>query len=305
MNFAQIFNSKVRQGRMKMNEEYAREQIESYLSKAVFLGVNHFELEYDEESEEVVISEIHAEGGDTLAVPFFVSRIEYKAWCGKYMLRACKLLLSDNCIIEFEDPYCKNCGDSLSRHFSEIVVSQNHKAYALKDGVLFNKEQTELLVYPTEKTDSEYMVPESVVVIKERAFHYNEYLKKLWIPENVVEIERCDFYYETQIDVDKRNVSYKSVDGSLYSKNGKILYHIAKRWEIKIEEGTVLLKDIFLEGTYKELYLPRTLQFNDNVESSIILGIEQYELEFYAIQVPKHLRKYFERIEDLATVYYY
>ena len=95
---------------------------------------------------------------------------------------------------------------------------------------------------------------------------------KKYISESVVEIEHCDFYYETQIDVDKRNVSYKSVDGSLYSKNGKILYHIAKRWEIKIEEGTVLLKDIYLEGTYKELYLPRTLQFNDNVEA-IILGV--------------------------------
>ncbi|MGN0621571.1 MAG: leucine-rich repeat domain-containing protein, partial [Porcipelethomonas sp.] len=51
-----------------------------------------------------------------------------------------------------------------------INVSGNNEFYTDIDGVLFNKDQTELLIYPAGKTDKEYVVPDSVTSIGEGAF---------------------------------------------------------------------------------------------------------------------------------------
>src|SRR5215510_9404519 len=46
--------------------------------------------------------------------------------------------------------------------FAAIYVDENNKAYSSVDGVLFNKEMTAILKYPTGKEEKEYTVPASV-----------------------------------------------------------------------------------------------------------------------------------------------
>ena len=76
----------------------------------------------------------------------------------------------------------------------KISVDVRNKYYASKDGVLFNKKQTELLAYPLGSKRTEYTVPNSVTSINERSFTSAVNLKTLTIPDSVANIGYLAFY---------------------------------------------------------------------------------------------------------------
>ena len=66
-----------------------------------------------------------------------------------------------------------------------IEVSEKNKVYSSVDGVLFNKDVTSLVFYPTRKqmTYDTYYVPETVKKIEQWAFHGCNSLKNICLPE--------------------------------------------------------------------------------------------------------------------------
>ena len=59
-------------------------------------------------------------------------------------------------------------GDAVFYHctsIASITVDANNKAYSSEDGVLFNKEKTELIQYPLGNTEESYNVPGTVTSI--------------------------------------------------------------------------------------------------------------------------------------------
>ena len=76
----------------------------------------------------------------------------------------------------------------------EINVDPENEYFTSKNGVLYNKDLTELYLYPDSKTDSEFHIPETVVTIKDGAFGNAKNLKKLHIGKNVKKIEINNFY---------------------------------------------------------------------------------------------------------------
>lgn len=73
----------------------------------------------------------------------------------------------------------------LSPNLSAIEVSENNQVYSSQDGVLFNKDQTVLELYPAGKTDGVYTIPDTVTELKERAFLNCENLTEIIFPENL------------------------------------------------------------------------------------------------------------------------
>lgn len=71
----------------------------------------------------------------------------------------------------------------------KISVSEGNKVLSVDNGVLFNKEKTELIKYPVKKTDSSYAVPSSVKTINTSAFSSVENIEKLTLPEGLETIE--------------------------------------------------------------------------------------------------------------------
>ena len=65
-------------------------------------------------------------------------------------------------------------------------IVSNNKRYKSKSGVLYNKNMTELLYYPTKKHGTSFTIPKSVKVIGKSAFSYNHNLKNIKL--NKVEI---------------------------------------------------------------------------------------------------------------------
>ena len=67
-------------------------------------------------------------------------------------------------------------------------VSNDNEWFASKEGVLFNKEITKLIVYPPDRNAREYSVPDGVAVINALAFNSCENLISVVLPNSIREI---------------------------------------------------------------------------------------------------------------------
>ena len=84
-------------------------------------------------------------------------------------------------------------GLSYLYNYKKIDVDGSNNQYSSLDGVLFNKDKTELIKYPQNKTDKSYAVPDTVKKIDSKAFYNNHYLETVEIPSSVKEIELYAF----------------------------------------------------------------------------------------------------------------
>ena len=75
-----------------------------------------------------------------------------------------------------------------------INVDSNNAAYCSVDGVLFNKDKTLLMIYPTGKTATTYTIPDSVTSIGLYAFQGCNSLTSVTIPDSVTSIADSAFY---------------------------------------------------------------------------------------------------------------
>ena len=77
-------------------------------------------------------------------------------------------------------------------YLKKIKVSKNNPYYCSKDGVLYNKKMTELVLYPRANKAKEFTVPSTVKSIGDEAFHNSgwgvTYLKKINLPKGLKRI---------------------------------------------------------------------------------------------------------------------
>ena len=121
----------------------------------------------------------------SIEIPTSVTRI------GRSAFEDCTSLASvtiGNSVTSIEDMafnYCKS--------LTEIKVAEDNKNYSSEEGVLFNKDKTEIIKYPEGKTDNSYTIPNSVTSIEKYAFYYCTSLTSIEIPDSVTSIESCAF----------------------------------------------------------------------------------------------------------------
>jgi hypothetical protein len=76
-----------------------------------------------------------------------------------------------------------------------ISVDPENKNFTVVDGVLFNADKTQLILYPACKEGTSYKVPDTVTTICLGAFCGCEYLTEVIIPDTVTKIGDCAFAY--------------------------------------------------------------------------------------------------------------
>ena len=75
-----------------------------------------------------------------------------------------------------------------------LIVDADNPYYSSIDGVLFNKNGTELIRYPGNNSRSSYTVPDSTTVIGKEAFYLSKYLKNIYLPNGLQRIESLAFF---------------------------------------------------------------------------------------------------------------
>ena len=173
-----------------------------------------------------------------------------------------------------------------------INIEEGNVNYCSENGVLFNKDKTKLICYPSGKKDVEvYNIPSGVLEISVNAFAYNMNLTTVTIPNGVVSIGSSAFQWTgiagemyipasvevltgdvfqgigglSAINVDENNANYSSVDGVLYNKDKTILMKCGRGLKsdgLVIPEGVEIIEDWAFYGcnNIQSWTLPSTLK---------------------------------------------
>ena len=147
---------------------------------------------------------------------------------------------------------------SFCYRLNTIEVSVDNQAYSSCDGILYDKEKTKIIFIPI-RIRGELTIPASIKEINHSTFqNYNGI---------------------TGLNIEKDNKNYKSVDGVVYSKDGKkvIICPAGKPGSVKIASGTECV------GNYA-FYCCRNL-------TDIIIPDSVVNLENYAFSGCEGLRK--------------
>lgn len=75
----------------------------------------------------------------------------------------------------------------------ELTVDEDNPAFAIDNGVLYNKDFTELIIYPALKEGDTYAIPEGVMSIRSNAFYKSKYIKEVIFPSSVRDIGNYAF----------------------------------------------------------------------------------------------------------------
>ena len=173
-------------------------------------------------------------------------------------------------------------------NLTSITVDSNNKKYSSQDGVLFNKDKTELIKYPGRNTRTSYNIPNSVTSIGDSAFYncesltsvtipnsvtiivfetfaFCEKLTNVTIPNSVTSIEDDAFYFcesltSVTIPNSVTNIGYDAFD---YSSLKDVYYGGAKEeWDkINISYSNYSLKHATIHYNYK----PHTHSYTSSV----------------------------------------
>ena len=102
---------------------------------------------------------------------------------------------------------------SRCKSLTSINVDSKNKYYISDEGVLFNKNKSILIQYPAGKTAEEFIIPDSVIIIRGYAFLYCDSLTSITIPDNVTSIgddafRNCDALANVYIGNNVTTIGY-------------------------------------------------------------------------------------------------
>ena len=100
----------------------------------------------------------------------------------------------------------------------QFQVDDANPYYTSVDGVLYNSDKTQLLVYPAAKTDISFQVPDTVTSFAECVFKYNANLKHVLISDKVAVPAKGGLFYDKSVTVYAPDGS----DAAAYAQQNKL-----------------------------------------------------------------------------------
>lgn len=152
-----------------------------------------------------------------------------------------------------------------------FTVDENNENYISIDGNLYlNSYSLKMLNYALAKTDKEFSVPYGVKDVSNGVFYGSQHLEVINFPETVIYISGYAFIDCAKLsyfNIDENNRDYKSIDGTIYSKDGTELVRYAparadesfsipdgvKKIEILAFASSTNLKNILIPASLEEM----------------------------------------------------
>lgn len=183
-----------------------------------------------------------------VVIPNSVTIIEYTAFSYCNNNHSIKSIVIPNSVTRIGSGAFTNCCSLTSIHIpasvteiaprafqgcfslNGITVDEDNKAYKSINGHLYSKDGKILKRFVNAKGEKVVDIPNFVTTIEEGAFDgYGNYnLRRINIPSSVTNVKAGAFYCLLEsIIVDEMNNAYQTIDGNLYSKDGKTLIRYA------------------------------------------------------------------------------
>ncbi|MCR4644334.1 MAG: leucine-rich repeat domain-containing protein [Oscillospiraceae bacterium] len=96
-----------------------------------------------------------------------------------------------------------------------VQVADGNTHYKDEDGILFDIDGTTLILYPSQKTDTQYAIPDGCTRIEDYAFIGNTYLEAIDM-QHITELGRDAFYYCTSLKTAEVPDSITVLEGSVF-----------------------------------------------------------------------------------------
>ena len=129
--------------------------------------------------------------------------------CFYYCTALEKLTVTENVSIMGNDPFA-GC--------PKLVLKNESPYFLLEDGVLYNRNKTDLIHYTVSKSDKEFFVPNTVICLGKHCFFACDNLEKIVIPESVIRMENNPFSGCTKLSVENHSPFYHFENGVIYNK---------------------------------------------------------------------------------------
>ena len=151
----------------------------------------------------------------SISIPNSITNIKEAAFMNCSSLTS--IIIPDSVISIIDNAFCR-CSS-----LTEIFVSANNAYYCSENGVLFNKEKTELICYPADKTEASYSIPSGVTSIAPYAFYWCSSLTSVTIPDSMMYVGPFVFIGCNSL----KDISVLASNEYYYSENG-VLFNKAK-----------------------------------------------------------------------------
>lgn len=163
----------------------------------------------------------------SIAIPDSVTSIGDGAFCESGLTT----LPISKYVTHLDRNACGSRWDANDVPFQGYVVDKSNPVYSSLDGVLFSKDMTRLLSYPTGKRDKRYSIPEGVKEIGRYAFSNNTNISEIEAPSSIERVYECAIVptYEQVEHNHYWDMIYKEIDllynGSEYQWNNLTAYY--------------------------------------------------------------------------------
>ena len=213
-----------------------------------------FSLNYETKTPYSLIFYPRAKSNTTYQIPEGINNLEFAAFY------KCSNLINLNVPKSIESFPVVGWWDEKCWEYSNIEninISSENETYSSVDGVLFNKDKTELILYPAGKRQANYSIPETVNEISEGAFYTANNLKSIEIPDSVVSISEEAFDYAENLSDIKISDSVSVIGDGAFDNTS---------WYNNQEDGVVYISKCLYE--YKGLMPENTsISIKDGTKS--------------------------------------
>lgn len=144
-------------------------------------------------------------------------------------------------------------------YLTQFEVAADNAVYSSRDGVLFNKAQTELLCFPMDSAMEQYIVPNGVTQIAALSFYNCWNLTDVMLPESVQQIQEKAFFGSQKLTCIQMAEGLISVGDSAFA-------YCSKLTSIKLPDSVTYLGSEAFYGCSQlaQVVLPKNLKRIEN-----------------------------------------
>ena len=164
-------------------------------------------------------------------------------------------------------------------NLSDIQVSTSNEHYCSLDGILFNREKTELLCYPSGNGNVKYTIPNTVIRIGNSAFSRCDSLNYIELPYSISCIDNyafdgCSILNEVTIPVSVTkigkgafrgcdNMRMVTIPASITIIDDYVFYFCKRLSKAILPEGIISIGDLAFCGCHdlRSIQLPQNVQY--------------------------------------------